>query len=48
MDGNTFRRRAINFITDFVNVIDTFGIVLFILGMIFRFIPDYNCYMAGR
>ena len=48
MDGNTFRRRTINFITDFVNAIDAFGILLFIVGMIFRFISDYNCYIAAR
>lgn len=36
------------FVSDFWNLIDDIALLLFIVGVGLRFIPDYNCYLAAR
>ena len=36
------------YLSDFLNTVQIIAFILFFIGIIFRFIPNYNCYITGR
>lgn len=47
-ENRVLKAKIISFVFDFKNLLEITGLVLFYVGMILRFIPDYNCYSAAR
>jgi hypothetical protein len=47
-DNKLIRKKIYSYLNEFLNGAQMLGIILFIVGIILRFIPDDDCYLAAR
>lgn len=47
-DNKLLRQKLYSYLSEFLNGAQMFGLILFIVGAILRFIPSNECYLAAR